>query len=323
VKVLGLLPIRNEAWVLRHTLSCLSGFCDTIIVNDQNSEDDSRSICEEFPKVELLPNHARDDCDQSRWRLLDAARDYAGNNLLWFNDADELVSARWMSEFLGGLPGELEPGTVLECTFYNLWGTAKSYRDDFSPYRPHSKSMAFVDDRTADYDRTPGVPLHVPRVPILSPSRTLRAERIRVFHLQWLIPKRNQVKQAWYRCREWLGKEKTSAEINALYSITLDAPRARTTPVPLEWLDGVTFPDLSVDDESSWHEREIFRWFHQHGVEHFEPLEIWHIDALRDEFRLRTGRRPRPDRSYRPPWTAEVRRFARRATGAVRRRAGL
>src|SRR5260221_7948741 len=45
VKIIALLPIRNEAWVLEHALACLSGFCDVIIASDQQSTDDSRAIC--------------------------------------------------------------------------------------------------------------------------------------------------------------------------------------------------------------------------------------------------------------------------------------
>ena len=54
MKVIALLPVRNEAWVLRHALSCLSAFCDVILVGDQDSDDDSRTISRSFAKVQLL-----------------------------------------------------------------------------------------------------------------------------------------------------------------------------------------------------------------------------------------------------------------------------
>jgi hypothetical protein len=49
VKIIALLPVKNEAWVLEHTLASLSGFCDVILVNDQQSTDGSRSIAARFP----------------------------------------------------------------------------------------------------------------------------------------------------------------------------------------------------------------------------------------------------------------------------------
>jgi hypothetical protein len=323
LRVIALLPVRNEAWVLRHTLDCLSGFCDVVLVHDQSSEDGSREICREFPRVVLLAADGVGICEQARFALLDAARDYDGKNLLWFNDADELVSPARVTEFLARLGGTPRPGTALECQFYNLWKTTDRYRDDLSAYRPHLKAMAFVDDRKADYDRRDEFPLHTPRVPLVSPAETLRAPQIPVLHLQWLLWNRNQVKQAWYRCREWLQGGKTAAAINAFYSITFDAHGIRTTPVPEDWVRDVSFPHPFADGGASWHEREILAWFDRDGIERFEPLEIWHIESLRDEFRRRTGRRPRPDRSYRPSWTYRARGLAGRAIRAARRRAGL
>src|SRR3954470_15498385 len=92
MKIIALMPVRNEAWVLPHSLRSLSAFCDVILVNDQDSEDESREICRQFPKVVVLASKQRLVCEQARWQLLDAARDYDGHNLLWCTDADELIS---------------------------------------------------------------------------------------------------------------------------------------------------------------------------------------------------------------------------------------
>ena len=79
-------------------------------------------------------------------------------------------------------------------------------------------------------------------------------------------------------------------------------------------------PDLSIDRVPSWQEREIRGWFDTHSPALFEPLEIWHIPALRAEFRRWLGRSPRPDRSYQPAWPARAQRFGRRLMRAARRR---
>ena len=44
MKIIALVPVRNEAWVLEHSLTCWSGFCDVVIVNDQKSTDETREI---------------------------------------------------------------------------------------------------------------------------------------------------------------------------------------------------------------------------------------------------------------------------------------
>ena len=258
--------------MLPHSLACLSGFCDVILVDDQASDDDSRDIARRFPKVELMESDEPQVCERARWRLLDRARDYDGHNLLWFSDADELLSPELARRFLAARDEAMQPGTVVECRFFNLWNSPGQYRDDQSPYRPHWKAMAFVDDRQVDYDRGQELPLHVPRVPIESPKETIRTEDVPVLHLQWLIRNRNQWKQAWYRCREWLHGDKTAREINTLYSTTFDVPGAQTAPVPSSWVSDVTLPDPSVDDQPSWHQKEILGWLDEHGAEYFVSL---------------------------------------------------
>jgi len=321
MKIIGLLPVKNEAWVLPHALASLSAFCDVVIVADQNSDDASREICRAFPKVVLIESAESRTCTRARWQLLDAARNYEGCNLLWCTDADELVSPSAATSFLGERRSELVPGTVIECRYVHLWGGFDRYRVFSVNYGPTWKALALVDDRRMDWNRANLLSLHEPRVPIDGAAATIRAD-VTVLHLQWLLPKRTQSRQAWYRCREWLdGRD--SAGINERYQGTLPAPRARTAPVPPAWVHDVTFPDLAVDDDESWTDRDLVRWFTEHTPQHFEPLEIWHIARLRDEFVRATGRRPRPDRSHRPPWPVRARSFARRIAAGARRRLRL
>ena len=320
MKVIALLPIRNEAWVLRHSLACLSAFCDVVLVNDQASTDPSREICREFPKVALLESSTAQICEQARWTLWDVARDYDGCNLIWCTDADELVSPVLAADFIARDRDQLTPGTVVDCRYYHAWNSPAQYRTGGGPYGPHSKPIAVVDDRRMDYSRARALPLHEERVPITAGSRRLQAEDVPVLHLQWLLPRRNQARQAWYRGREWMQQERKAAEINAAYAGTLPSHRVDTATIPLAWMEGLTLPDIAVDRDSSWQEAELVRWFDERGPEFFEPLEIWHVPALQQEFQRRVGRRPRPDRSYLPPWPARAAHFGRRVFNAVRRR---
>jgi hypothetical protein len=319
VKIIALVPVRNEAWVLPHSLASLSGFCDIIIVSDQNSDDESREICRRFPKVVLLES---DECrisTQVRWQLFDAARAYDGYNLMWCTDADELVAPAAARQWFAARREDLKPGTIVECLFIHPWHSPTRYREYHWGYAPHFKALAFVDDRRMDYDRSRPNSIHEPRVPIDSARGVLRAGELHVLHLQWLLAGRTQMRQAWYRCRELLDG-KPAVAINEYYATTLPNSGVRTVEMPAAWAEGLTFPDLAIDREPSWNEREILAWFNQHGPAFFEPLEIWHIPVLRDAFVRRVGRRPRPDRSYRPPWTVRAAQFAGRMAAAARRR---
>jgi Glycosyl transferase family 2 len=323
MKIIALVPVRNEAWVLEHSLACWSGFCDVVIVNDQMSTDATRDICRRFPKVVLLESKPADTLarlpQQARWRRLDAARNYDGNNLLWCTDADELVPPSLARAFFEH-DAQFAPGRAIECRVYNLWDGLTRYRQDLSHYGPRWKVVAFVDDRVVDFPRGAVPPLHEPRTPVDADPAALKAEDVPVLHLQWTMWNRNQMKQAWYRCIDFMDKRMTAAEVNAFYSVTLREPYVHTEPVPQSWLADVTLPNGNADREPAWQEAEIRGWFDERGIEFFEPLEIWHLPPLRREFRRRTGRSPRPDRSYKPPRLVRAQKLGRRVFHAVKRR---
>ena len=320
MKVIALLPVKNEAWVLEHTLACLSGFCDVILINDQQSTDSSRTIAQGFPKAVWIDSSESKICEQARWQLLDIARQYDGNNLLWCTDADELVSPPLMRQFLDSQQAGLANRTVVDAHYCHFWNSPSHYRTGYGPYAPYGKAVAVVDDRRLDYERSRALPLHEERVPIAADAVRVRAEGAPVLHLQWLLPNRSQMRQAWYRCREWMQGERSAAEINEFYSVTLPQWRVPTAPIPAEWLEGLTLPGTEVDLQPTWQQADILGWFDARGVEFFEPLEIWHLPLLRQEFRRRAGRHPRPDRSYVAPLPARAGQFGRRVLAAVKRR---
>ena len=321
MKIIALLPVKNEAWVLEHTLASLSGFCDVILVNDQRSTDRSREIAAGFPKAVWIESAESKICEQARWELWDVAREYDGTNLLWCTDADELVSPRLVRRFLEDHQAVLTAGAVVDCLYCHFWNSPARYRTGLGGgYAPYLKPVAIVDDRRVNYDRSRALPLHEERVPIAAGAPRLRAEHVPVMHLQWLLPNRSQMRQAWYRCREWLQGESTAAAINEFYSRTLPERYVPTAPIPAAWLDDVALPGTSVDAEPSWQEAEILRWFEERGVAFFEPLEIWQVPRLRQAFRERAGRNPQPDRSYLPSGFVRAQALGRRVLSAAKRR---
>jgi hypothetical protein len=319
MKIIALLPVKNEAWVLPHTLACLSGFCDVVLIHDQQSTDGSREIAARFPKVVWIESPDSKICEQARWQLWDVARQYDGQNLLWCTDADELVSPLRVQAFLHNRSNALTSGAVVDALYCHVWNDPGQYRAGLGVYAPYWKAVGIVDDRRRDYDRSRSLPFHEERVPIGLDAVRLPAEGAPVLHLQWLLPNRSQMRQAWYRCRELLHGERNIRAINAQYAGTLPEWHVPRAPIPPEWLEGVTLPDPDVDREPAWQQAEILEWFDLRGIELFEPLEIWHVPLLRTEFKRRTGRTPRPDRSHREPLAKRARTFSRRALNRVRR----
>ena len=288
-----------------------------MLVSDQQSTDASRKICSEFAKVQVIESPASFIAEQARFRLWDVARQYDGQNLIWCTDADELVSPRAAQRFFASIP-PLTPGTVIECRYYHLWDSPARYRASIPPYTPYWKPLAVLDDRQIDYDRSAALPIHQERVPIRPEALRVQAPDVAVLHLQWLLADTNQIKQAWYRCRELLAGG-TARQINAFYQFTIPPRHVETAPVRPEWIEDVTFPDLAIDRQRSWQEAEICRWFDERGAAFFEPLEIWHLPRLRREFAGRMHREPIPDRSYRPGLPERAWAFVQRAADRAQR----
>ncbi|MFI5205852.1 MAG: hypothetical protein ACHQVK_02835, partial [Candidatus Paceibacterales bacterium] len=117
------------------------------------------------------------------------------------------------------------------------------------------------------------------------------------FHFAYVDFKNALLQQAWLRCSDLIHEKKNYAKINNKYYL----PRGgdlKLSPVPQEWLTGLTLPKESDNLPRSWHLPAIVSFFDKYGIEFFEPLEIWDIKELSDEFIKRTGRKPKPSKLH-------------------------
>ena len=63
-KIVACIPAKNEDYIIDKVLNVLSRFCYKIIVNDDNSTDDTQLICKKYEKVDLLIRPIRDPRDR-------------------------------------------------------------------------------------------------------------------------------------------------------------------------------------------------------------------------------------------------------------------
>jgi len=291
MKVIALMPVKNEAWIIEKTLEPLSKFCDHIIVADQNSTDETREIAKKFPQVQLIHNTSVGHSNAVRWMLLDEARKIPGNNLIINIDADEILPPHLFLNFLSEHKDELKPGVSIEVPWIQLWKSIHLYRDD-GVWSNNWKSIAFVDDRKCDYIRDIVINDHTSRIPDLHKDMRIKAANLPLLHYQWVSWNRVQMKQAWYRCSELLSEVLSAKAINAKYADSLEDPRIVLKDVPLEWQLGINIQEDIASSLPDWHFSEILSWFDCYGPNFFRELDIWHIQELATEYRQRVGSKP-------------------------------
>lgn len=295
MKLLLLIIYKDEAHILGSCLESVAHIVDGIIGYDDGSMDHSSQILRRFggkvlPRQTSFPPFALGGEPLIRQELLNAGRIDGGTHFLCL-DADELIGANFDSDTRKEIDN-LIPGQKLHLPWITLWKSPRYYCAPTSKLPPTYKDFIFFDEPSLNY--TSG-PLHTtPRTPSSSNSIDpilLPVDQGVVLHTQFLFWKRSQIKQAWYRCSELIGSSKPIRQINLTYRDTIASEEMHLKEVDSEWINSRF--SLSTDNsDDTWQSLELLHWFEIYGIEHFEYLDIWHVDCLLDEFRKRTGRNP-------------------------------
>ena len=297
MKVITLLPVKNEGWILRSTLKNMSDFSDHIIIADQNSTDDSLSIYKEFEKVTVIQNNNQNHNNSVRWQLLDFARERFGNeNLIICIDADEMIQPEAIQFMKDHIVKDSTRSISFTFPWIQLWGTTEKHRAD-SVWKNNYKAIAFLDDGTVDYERKKVLNDHTGRVPKC--MKEIKVDRFPLLHYQYIDLRQAEIKQAWYRCSELMSGNDPK-KINHKYSVAKNDTKVVLQSAKKEWFKNLPTIQIQYDIETDWRYEEIIRWFDSKGIEFFEPLDIWHAKNLKEIFIEKIGRLPKPKKF--PSW---------------------
>lgn len=298
MKVIALIPFRNEARLLPLCLSSLKGIADLVVGMDDNSTDESFRIFAEAGGVVLsaprqeLSSFAEGKESLVRRLLLEEGRRRGGTHFLCI-DADEALSTNFRQHARPILES-MEPGHKLALRWQHLWGSPWHYRDgDYSKFHRVFHICAVCDAPGLHYEKKY---LHMPRTPGPDSKglvRKLREDEGCLLHFNAVSMQRYGVKVAWYFCSELNHAPGDVVRINRAYGRDFDLGFLRTSPLKPEWTEGLPIPPDLAEDGPGWQWDELMKLFDSRGIEFFEPLEIWHLPALRAEFIRRTGREPR------------------------------
>lgn len=288
MKVITLVPVKNEAWILSDSLKNFCSFSDHIIVADQNSTDDTAAICSKFDKVTLIKNPYQAHTNQIRWLLLDEARKIEGNNIIVYLDADELLSPVCINTIKEKI-NDLTSVVGFSADWIQLLNSYETYRVD-GVWKNNYKEFAFIDNRIIDYDRTQITNDHSNRIPEIENIVHVSPP---ILHLQYLAKQRCDIKQAFYMCTELL-QGRSPRKINYRYAVAMFSKKTKVEKTPDAWCENIHLPNEQVFTlQDTIKLNQVLELFKEKGVLMFEPLNIWYIPELHKEFVKMTNREPK------------------------------
>jgi glycosyltransferase involved in cell wall biosynthesis len=294
MKVIALMPVKNEEWLLNLVLTQLKLFVDEIVVLDDHSTDNTINILKSYDVI--IKHHTEstfsDSHSATRQKLLDIGRKRGGTHFV-FLDADEAFTTNFLNNFRSLLK-TLKPGQKVLLEWLCLWKSAFKYRKDNSVWSNNFKDFIFCDDGFSNYT---DAKFHEGRTPeVNNEDNTIKIDTSQgaVLHFQFVPFKRFQMKQAHKRCRDIaLDSNLDAIAVNRRYEITLDDNNAKCVDIPAHWIKNLKGISKLKDADVGWYYQDILRFFSQKGIEFFEPLQIWHVPELYDEFVKQVGREPR------------------------------
>lgn len=290
MKIIALMPVKNEEWILPTTLKDLSRYIDDLVVLDDSDQDNSRSVIKKYGGHLIAQDNKNINYSSWRSELLKKGRELGGTHFIWL-DADESFSNNFYDNHYNILKS-LKLGQALCMEWICLWKSAFKQRFDNSIWVKNYKDFIFCDDQISDFEEQN---LHENRTPVkknLINNIKIPSKVGAVLHFQFVPFKRFEEKQAFMKSREFLTNNKSAVQINRQYSITLDSPNIRTKDVPKEWI--INFNNLKELEKlnDNYYLNKIFEYFKKYGAKKFEPLEIWHINELKNFFINSENRNP-------------------------------
>ncbi len=285
MKIVAILPVRNEDWILGCSLRALLMWADECVVSLHNCTDDSfditREVWKETGHVCSYPEDTQHWSEMAqRQKLLETARGMGATHIVTV-DCDEILSGDLLPTIRQRIEG-LPLGVMLRLPLLNLRGCLnRVHNTGLWGSIDMNTSVAFLDHPAihwpagAEYQhhcREPkGQPWAMPR-----PTSRMSG----LLHLQFSNDRRLKEKQALYKMNEVIRwPNKSRAAIDAMYSRTvyehLNAPGIGS-PVPDSWWHGYAHLAHYIDlNREPWQGAEIRRLVSEYGLKFFEGLDLF------------------------------------------------
>ena len=275
-KIVVLTPIKNEEWILERFLSVTSQFADHIIIADQNSTDESVSICKLYPKVTLIQNPSDEYNEADRQILLiqTARRLVPEHKILLALDADEILAANATQTLGWQTMLKAKPGTVLYFEKPDLYLTPNQAIRYSTPW-----PIGYVDD---GIEHQP-VKIHSIRIPRPDYAPILHIHDVKILHYGLARKSGQDSKMRFYSVIENTLKTRSLWGRRLIYSSDKNYIQAyKLTPSEAEWFtswEKMGIDMLSISHQKYyWYDFEVLQYFKQYGCYRFWLDDIWKFD---------------------------------------------
>ena len=271
-KIICLIPVKNEAWILERCLQSASIWADHIIVADQGSTDGSIEIAKSFNKVIFVDNSTNEDFNEYKMRspLFKEADKIEGPKVLISVDADEILTPNFDSPEWDTILNS-KPGTIISLPLINLLPDGKywsfgeiwcGYIDDGTPYASGS--------------------IHVPRTIMPSGHDVLICQDIQLLHYKYLDWRRMQDRNRWYQCYELINKINDPIAIYRRYHSLDGIGKEKIHDIPAWWQTeyakhGIEITSILYKQEPRWN-KQIVDYLNKYGANFFRHLNIWDVN---------------------------------------------
>jgi hypothetical protein len=296
VKLINLMPVKNEDWCLGLTAPAALMVCDELVLLLHSCTDHSAEIAENLQqehgseRVHILiePDPMWREM-QHRQRMLDLARQRGATHIATI-DADEILTGNlityqqgtgiWIRETIS----QLAPGEILHLPRPAMPGRIDRYLVE-GPWAHEAIAVAWKDDPRFHWnaDTRNGYDFHH-RNPMVTAGGSFSEFRLELepglMHLQFCDRNRLRAKDALYQMTEilrWPG-QRTPYELAQMYGNGVhgsDPQKYACLDVPDSWW--APYRDLMGYlhlDAEPWQKAECERLWREHGLEKFAGLDL-------------------------------------------------
>jgi len=299
MKIVALMPCRNEDWCLGLTARAALMWCDALCVLDHASTDNTGPIIgelrKEFPGrivTEFTPYPTWDEMQHRQW-LLHHARTMGATHIA-IVDADELLTGPLLHT-IRNHTAALPRNGILELPQICLRGELTRMHSNGVWAEQHTP-VVFADDPLLRWENAADGYAHHHRTPTgrtLFPFRPIPRNEGGVMHLQFLDDRRLRAKQCLYKMQEvlrWPGRQ-TAAAINRQYGyavygydiskiigVAAVGAQHRYADVPAAWWEPYQglMPHLHPE-ATPWQLAECQKLWAEHGTGKFAGLDLFGV----------------------------------------------